>query len=209
MAEVMLLIDGTAPLIVKSDRSANVFDPLKQRLDEFTGKRKKTLEDHEMIARIEFELGLYYDSELGPVMPTGNVNKCLYEAAKKSKDGPKVKEGLTPLEVAVPILYKGPRTIEDLYADKEHVYTVSVGIGQRRTSRTRPIFREWALKVPFFTDEARLDFHELQRFANVAGQYIGLGERRPMFGRFQVTVTEEGAGNGKPVRATRREAALA
>lgn len=201
MIEVLLTLKGERPLVVKSDRGVNPLDPLSRELAKFTSKRKKTEDDHEIISRIEFELGLYWDEDLGPYIPTGNVHKALVEGARQSKLGKHVEQGVIPLEVRVPVLYDGPRGIEALYETPSHVYKVSVGIGAKRTMRTRPRFPEWALQVPFVLDPEKIDVDVFAQIATVAGRYIGLGERRPMFGAFTAyleTTTKESQNGHRP-----------
>jgi hypothetical protein len=197
MIEATLLMQGTRPLVVKSDRSVNPIDPLTRELAKLTRKQKKTEDDQQLISRIEFELGLYYDEALGPFIPTGNVHKALVEGARQSKLGRQIEQGCIPLEVRVPVLYDGPRDIEELFASPDHVYRVSVGVGTKRTMRTRPRFGEWALRVPFVLDPEKLDLDVFEKIAEVTGRYIGLGERRPMFGSFDVTVDSGRRNNGR------------
>lgn len=188
MLEVMVTIKGERPLVVKSDRGVDDLDPLVRDMKRITGKRKKTEEDHELISRIEFELGLYWDDNLGPYLPTGNIHKALVEGARQSKLGRQVEQGCIPLDVRVPILYEGPRDIEGLYRTPDHVYKVSVGVGQKRTMRTRARFPRWAVQAPFVLDPEKLDLDTFTTICDVAGRYIGLGERRPMFGAFTATI---------------------
>jgi hypothetical protein len=192
--EVKLTMKGERPLVVKSDRGVSSIDSLTKELGKVTGKRKKTEEDHALIAQIEFRLGLYWDEEHGPFMPTANVHKALVEGARQSKLGKSVEQGCIPLDVRVPILYDGPREIDKLYADPQHVYTVSVGVGKKRTMRTRPRFPSWALEVPMVLDPEKLDLDVFGSIADVTGRYIGLGERRPMFGAFTAYVETKNGG---------------
>jgi hypothetical protein len=184
MLEVTMTMKGERPLVVKSDRSVNPLDPLTRELAKLSGKRKKTEEDHAMMSRIEFELGIYWEQELGPYIPTGNVHKALVQGARQSKLGRQVEQGCIPLEVRTPILYQGPRGIDDLFDKPDHVYKVSVGVGQKRVMRTRARFPNWALQVPFVLDPEKLDLDTFEKIAEVTGRYIGIGERRPMFGAF-------------------------
>lgn len=203
MLDVLVTLIGERPLIVKSDRGVNPLDPLVRELAKITGKRKKTEDDHELISRLEFELGLYWHEDIGPFMPTGNVHKSFVEGARQSKLGKNLEQGSFPTEVRVPIIYEGPRDIEGLYQKPDHVYTVSVGIGQKRTMRTRPRFPKWAIEVPFALDPEKVDLDVFMQVVSVAGRYIGLGERRPNkggpFGVYSATVeTQKGAmTNGK------------
>ena len=190
MLELTLTLSGDRPLVVKSDRGVNPLDPLARELAKFTGKRKKTEEDHEMISRLEYELGLYWDEDLGPFIPTGNVHKALVEGARQSKLGRTIEQGCFPLEVRVPILYDGPRTINGLFDSPDHVYKVSVGVGMKRTMRTRARFPKWALQVPFVLDPEKVDADTFAEIAAVTGRFIGIGERRPMFGAFTPHIEE-------------------
>lgn len=205
MIDVVVTLIGERSLILKSDRGVNPLDPLVRELAKITGKRKKTEDDHELISRLEFELGLYWHEDIGPFVPTGNIHKCFVEGARQSKLGKNLEQGSFPTEVRVPILYDGPRDIEGLYQKPDHVYVVSVGIGQKRTMRTRPRFPKWAIEIPFALDPEKVDLDVFQAVVNVAGRYIGLGERRPNkggpFGVFSATVeTTKGAvTNGKQV----------
>lgn len=217
MGDIVLHMSGIAPLVVSSDRGVNPLDPLRRELDKYTSKRSKTDDDHAMIARLEFELRLYWDQELGPFIPTGNVHKALVEGARQRKLGKKVEQGVMPLEVRLPLLYEGPRDIEGLFATGEsgHVYAVTVGVNNKRTMRTRPMFREWALNVPFYLDEQKIDVEEFRLIAETTGHYIGIGERRPNkgggFGRFNVVITsgKEGTNGNRSISADRLARSLA
>jgi hypothetical protein len=205
MLDVLVTLVGERPLIVKSDRGVNPLDPLVREMAKITSKRKKTEDDHELISRLEYELGLYWHEDIGPYMPTGNVHKSFVEGARQSKLGKNLEQGTFPTEVRVPILYEGPREIEAMFQSPDHVYTVSVGIGQKRTMRTRPRFPKWAIEVPFAIDPEKVDLDVFQSVVSVAGRYIGLGERRPNkggpFGVYSAAVVaEKGAmKNGKQV----------
>lgn len=203
MIDVTVYMVGERPLILQSDRGVNPLDSLVREKAKITGKRKKTEDDHELISRLEFELGLYWHEDLGPFVPTGNIMKCFVEGARQSKLGKALEQGSFPLEVRVPILYEGPREIEALYQNEDHRYTVSVGIGQKRVMKTRPRFPKWALEVPFALDPEKVDLDVFTAVTATAGRYIGLGERRPNkggpFGVFSTTVeAKKGADvNGK------------
>lgn len=203
MFEVTLTMKGERPLIVQSDRGVNPLDNLVREKKKLTGLRKKTDEHHELISRIEFELGLYWDDSLGPYVPTGNIHKALVEGARQSKLGKLIEQGCFPRDVRVPILYEGPREIEALYKSPDHVYTVSVGVSGKRVMKTRPRFPEWALNPTFYLDPDKLDVDVFAHIADVTGRFIGIGERRPgkggPFGTFSTFVeqSEKGAMNGR------------
>ena len=91
---VTIKLTGTAPILLHSDRLSNPLDSLTKEIKTYTGKRKKTDEDHAEIARLEWTGGMYYDEKTGPYLPARNIKAMLISAAKKTKDGPKAKTGL-------------------------------------------------------------------------------------------------------------------
>lgn len=190
MEQVKITITGTSPLLMHSDRLSNPLDPLTKEIKTYTGKRKKTDEDHLEIARLEWRGGMYYDPKIGPYIPARNIKAALIVAAKKSKDGPKMKTGATILESMCPLKYRGPRDIEKLWEDGNFADIRSVAVMSARTMRCRPVFTEWETTFTAVYDAAVVDKVDIVRFAETAGQLVGIGDYRPAnggdFGRFEV-----------------------
>lgn len=183
-----ITITGTAPLLMHNSRLANPLDPASKAMKKFTSKRTKTDEDHEEIARLEHIGSLYFDTDAGPYVPADNIWRCLFDAAKKTKRGPKVKEGVFIATDINPLAYKGPRTIEGLWADENFRHLASAKVTTQRVMRCRPIFREWSCEADGVIDTDIIDFKELQDIVETAGDRIGLGDWRPRYGRFTATV---------------------
>ena len=141
------------------------------------------------MARQEFLAGLYFEDGR-VVIPNRNIMKNLIEGARVTKMGPKVERGVTIMGASFPLQYKGPSDPEGLYADKNHVSRMTVKVGQARTVRCRPIFREWALTVSALIDPAVVSVDDLREIASNAGALIGLGDYRKGggFGRFTAVV---------------------
>lgn len=190
MADVMITLTGNAPLVMHNDRMADPLNEHTRSLKLLTSKRTKTESDHSLIARTEFEGALYHDDEKGPYIPSDNVLRCLVEAGKlrKPSKGPEVKRTVIIINDILPLHYEGPRGIDELF-EAGFFYRKSVGINQKRVMKTRPRFEEWSLSVPAVIDTTRLDLDLLRAIIADAGEYIGLGERRPMFGRFLGVLT--------------------
>lgn len=188
--EFIITITGTAPLLMHNSRLANPLDPAAKALKKVTGKRNKTDENHEEIARLEHAGGLYYDPDLGPYIPGDNIWRALYDAAKKSKRGQRVKEGVFISSDINPLVYDGPRTIDDLWADENFRLIASVKVGTSRTMRCRPRFPRWACRARGILDTDLLDLDELRDIATTAGSIVGLGDWRPRYGRFTATIEE-------------------
>jgi hypothetical protein len=180
-----LKIVGVTPLVVHSDRLADPLDEHTQAVAEISKKRSKTLADHAEIAHREFLGGLYLDPELGPCIPSENLEKCLVEAARRHRLGKDVERGLQIEETMLQLGYDGPRHPEELWGERTRfAYRKSVGVSGRRVMRTRPMFPEWELTATLIVDESLLDESRVAQIVEEAGAYIGLCERRPKFGRF-------------------------
>lgn len=189
METIRLKLTGEAPLIMQADTLADPLHPLKLKLEEQTKVKNKTAVHHREIARIEFEGGLYLN-EHGPYVPADMVQKCFVEAARLSKAGKQIERGVLVVD-DMPLQYTGPRTLDALSADPRYSYRKTVVIQRRRTVRVRPIFREWSLVASIGFDTAIISQRTLLEVAERAGQYIGIGNRRPnlggSFGRFSVS----------------------
>lgn len=190
MKNFTLTLTGAAPLLM---HNAQLSDPLNRYVKEMkpiSGKRNKTEDDHLAMARIEFMGGLYYDADLGPVMPAMNIEACLVEGAKRLKQGKNVERGLQIVDQVTPLAYSGPRDLEGLWGDGESEFIArhSVRVMTSRVMRTRPMFNNWALEVSGIYDEALLDEDMLNEICRNAGAFAGLGDWRPRFGKFTHTL---------------------
>lgn len=181
-------IEGIRPLLMHNPRGLNHHDPLTQAQTELTGKRKKTLQDHEQIARNEWELGLYLDEQLGPYVPGPLLWRTIVAGARLTKSGKDVERGVLDLTSQdLPLLYKGPRDMKGLWANPEYRDTRPAKVAGRGITRTRPRFPQWKLKAVFMFDPSMVNPHELHAFIEAAGRFEGLGDgRRIGFGRFIV-----------------------
>lgn len=187
--EFQLTITGTAPLLMHSSRLSNPLDPATKALKKVTAKRTKTDDDHAEAARLEWTGGLYWDTDLGPYVPGDNVWRSLYDAAKKSRRGPSVKEGVIITSDVNPLAYGGPRDMDALWADENYRLMASVKVTTSRVMRCRPMFRTWSTRVHGVIDPNVIDLSDLRDIADTAGQLVGLGDWRPRYGRYTTEVT--------------------
>jgi len=190
METFTLQFTGLAPLLMHRPTLVNPLDPVKQEIARYTGKRKKTIEDYEIIARLEWEAGLYHDSEIGPYLPGQNIEICLRDSGKISKQGAAISRAVIVLEDKVPVQYRGPRGtngagVQELW-DANYKDMRPVGVQQNSPIRCRPKFPQWQLVVPIGLQTNVLDPDDLYAIAERAGVMIGIGDYRPRFGRFDV-----------------------
>lgn len=187
MIDFTITLTGTTALLMHNSRLSNPLDPATKAVRKYTSKRKKTDEDHEMIARLEFAGGLYLDPDVGPYIPGENIARCLVDGAKLTKMGVKVTRGVFISTDVNPLSYQGPRDDEGLWkAGNRHM--ASVKVGTSRMMRCRPWFPTWSVQADGMLDPSVLELDDLSTIADNAGSLIGLGDWRPRFGRFTATV---------------------
>lgn len=189
MARMRVIFDGRAqsngsPLLMHNERLADPLNEFALEIGKISRKRGKTEADHLEIARLEFVGGMYFDENLGPVIPTWNCVRCIQEAGKRHKLGASVLRGVIPATTVSPVDYEGPRDIEGMWEAGTFALRKSVGIGSSRTMRTRPVFTDWQLEALIEVDLTILDPEKINQLVEEAGRYQGLGDNRPVFGRF-------------------------
>jgi hypothetical protein len=186
---------GITPLVLHNERLADPLDEFTRAIGAISKKRNKAEEDHRNIGRLEFLGGLYTEPPLEPNpnghkykigVPGWNVLRCLQDGAKRQKRGADVPRGvhLLPDNFAV-LKYEGPDSPEEMWKEgPRFALRKTVGIQRSRTMRTRPIFTDWEFELDVEIDPTIFDLHVLQTAWTDAGRYYGLGEMRPIYGRF-------------------------
>jgi hypothetical protein len=191
MDKVRIDVQGASPLLMHAATLADPLDEATKAFKTVSGKRSKTEDDHIAMSRMEFAAGLYLAQDGYPVMPAANLMACLIAGARITKSGPKVERGMTLLGVEFPLIYTGPKTAAELFADPNFVDRRSVVNQRARVMRTRPKFREWGFTAEGYVDAGILDVPTLTAIAADAGNLIGLGDYRKGggFGRFTAKVS--------------------
>jgi hypothetical protein len=175
---------GIAPLIVHNGQTRDPLNQFAKALKKVSSKRNKTDADHEEMARIEWYASLYIH-EGRPCIPGDNWERMLLDAAKRRKLGKEI-----PAATYCPgfslIEYKGPATVDELWADERFRITKPVKVKQAAVMRTRAIFEEWACTMEIKYDPEMIDLQTLHELMKIASESIGAGDWRPKFGRFTV-----------------------
>lgn len=187
METIRFKIEGTRPLMMHADILADPLNPLTKSHKELTSKRKKTDEDHEAIAKSEWRAGLYYDDEIGPYIPGTSIEASIIAGAKLSKLGAQIKRSIEVVEDKCRLEYTGPRTVEKLWGARFYDAR-SVKVQTARLMRYRPLFRQWATAFTVAFDPESIDRNQIIKCVQDAGDYCGIGDYRPKFGRFRAEV---------------------
>lgn len=202
--KVLLKLDGRtsaggSALVMHNERLADPLDPFVRDIAAISKKRNKTEADHMEIARLEFYGGLYTAPAIEnvasvngnvPTLPAWNVLRCLQDGAKKHKRGVDVLRGVYPISEHADLLYEGSPEPVELWKDGSFALRKTVGIQRSRTMRTRPIFHDWQAELAVEVDSTVFDLDTLKVCWTDAGKYAGLGEMRPVYGRFLGTIEE-------------------
>lgn len=185
---VVTTIVGTKPLLMHNIQLANPDNVWAKRIAEITKLRKKTEEDRQRLAKVEWQ-GSLYTNDNRIVIPTTNILKCFLETAKITKEGRNVGRAVVALGIDVPLAYDGPQIIEKL-AEREEFYDQTlVRVGAQRVVRTRPIFRVWGLRAEWEVLTDVLDYDSFVKIVKRAGLVEGLGDNRTNgYGRFDAEV---------------------
>jgi hypothetical protein len=184
---------GEAALVMHNGRLADPLDPATKALKVASKKPGKTRtdEDLEELAHLEWLGGIYHDPDLGPYVPGENVERCLLDAARLTRQGKLIERGVLITSDVNPLAYSGPRDLDGLWADERFRLVRGVrNPGQSgRVMRCRPVFARWSLDALGTFDASLIDVGPLQEIASAAGRLIGQGDWRPRYGRFTATIT--------------------
>lgn len=175
---------GTKPLLMHSGRLADPLDEHAVALHRITSKRAKTTADHRQIARIEWRGGLWLSAG-SPCIPAEAIEAALAEAGRTRRAGRLVKAAVHVRESPL-LVHDGSDDLEALFEDARFVHRCGVRVGQRRTMRTRPKFDVWSLQTVLTYTPSSIDAANLLEIAEIAGHMVGIGDFRPLFGRFRV-----------------------
>jgi hypothetical protein len=168
-----------------NERLCNPLHPITKELKKLTKLKTKTEKTMIDIRWLEWRGGLY-EHQGRPVLPSDNVLAALVEGARKSKKGKDVSAGVVAAEPHFLLKYKGPKTIDELDGNEDFCDYRSVVVSRRRTMRARPLFAEWSADIELFYDAEIIQLSDIIRAFEVAGERIGIGDRRPRNGRFEI-----------------------
>ncbi len=186
---------GIRPLITHNGQLADPLNAYTIAIKEITdkGSRKMTRDDLERRDRLEWEGGLYWDDEHGPVIPSDCIESTIHAGAKKSRKGMDVQAAVFVSEEIVPLQYEGPRDMDKLYnsnGSNGQQFRFRKGVvinGRNRIIRVRPRFPvPWRIEFTLEYDESVVNPKTIIKAMVDAGALVGLCDFRPKYGRFEV-----------------------
>lgn len=188
MRTVNVTISGRR-LMMHNIRLANPTDEFVVEMKKITAKsaRKKSADDYKELSRLEFQGGLYFDDKLGPYISGDMIESFMVECFRRRRLGNVAEAGIVATDDAFPLSYEGPRTRAGLWDDKRFVDYRGVGVQASRVMRTRPIFKNgWKLSFGLMIQDDSISLKDMRELIEEGGKFIGLAERRPKYGTFEV-----------------------
>ena len=190
MKNLQVTWKGTTPLIMHSCQCVNPLHPIARELKKYTSKRKKTDEDLIKISDLEWEAGAYWKEGLGLYIPAENVEATIINGAKAYKKGKDIEKYVDITDIYIPFNYGENLTKEELIQNYEYRDTRIMTVQRARITRTRPRFDQWNITFNLRYDEEKIDVDTIINAIEYAGQYVGLCDSRPKYGKFVAIVNE-------------------
>lgn len=193
-------INGISPIIHHCGIQGLADSEIKAAIRDITAvtEAKRGDEQKKELVKLESLNSLWMNGERITV-PTRVIRAALENAARKLKDGPRVREGLIVLLSEFDWdreRYGDDRSQSSLGALAEKVaFQVPVVVQRARILRTRAKFDpEWTVTFGVDADNDLVDEKSLRRWLDIAGSRIGIGDWRPQksgeYGRFVVESIE-------------------
>lgn len=179
---------GVSPLIMHSCQCVNPLHPISREMKKYTSKQNKTEEDLMKIADLQWEAGAYWEDGLGLYIPAENVEATLRNGGKVNKKGTDIQKYVDVTDLYIPFNYGEDLTKEQLIKSYEYRDTRIMVISRNRVPVTRPRFDQWNITFNLRYNEEKIDLDTIINAMEYSGQYIGLCDSRPKYGRFVATI---------------------
>ena len=191
-------IAGDSPIIMHSGARCLAEDsPIKDAIASLAKvtASKRTPEQRTELKRLESLNSLWLTDDGRIEVPAAAIRATIENAARKSKDGPAVREGLLVIATAFDwnrVAYGTDDDDDALRALAAKVaYSVPVVVQRARILRTRAMFKPpWTVTAHIECANDMIEKKNLEEWIRVAGRRIGLGDWRPqksgIYGRFQL-----------------------
>lgn len=188
MEQFSVTMKSNGPMLMHSDRLVDPLSPVTKAHKKLTGDKQfaKTDEGKLAIAKSLYLNAFYLDHDGRIILPMLNIRKSLIEGARRYKLGKHIEKGVIILDNAI-LEYDGPKTPEKLWESGKFLDARTVTIGRAKVMAYRPVFHEWSASVNVIVDAEVLNVADVMMAWTAAGNLIGIGDFRPLFGRYTVS----------------------
>lgn len=149
--------------------------------------------------KLNWKEKLYFDSTGAVYLPGENFHQCLKDAATYWKqkipgEGNATYTNLFDKAVVVEDYYMGINKDDDRIIPFGKMANGIPGKGKKsgcKVYKIRPMIQPWEATWKIHIFDQRITFNVLQIVIQYAGTYIGFGDWRPTYGRFELVKLEE------------------
>ena len=191
-------LSGVSPLLLHNGAAGlDTRSALSREIAAITAKRggNRTAVDDKRLWELECRRSLYLDADGRPTLPEASLRRMIENSARKSKQGPQVREGL--MIESVMLRYDVKRYGEDVDTlSTTAQFVAPVVVNGKRILRSRARFdRPWSVVGVADVDPELVDKDQLSAWLATGGRRVGLGDWRPEksghYGRFDVQEVTE------------------
>ena len=184
---------GVSPLIMHNGAAGlDTRSALSREIAAIAAKRggNRTEVDDRRLWELECRRSLYLDADGRPTLPEAALRALIESSARKTKQGPLVREGL--MIESVTFRYDVKRYGEDVNKlSTTAQFVAPVVVSRKRVLRSRARFDcPWWVVGVADVDPEQVDRDQLTAWLATGGRRVGLGDWRPQtsghYGRFNV-----------------------
>lgn len=178
-----ITIVGKPPGLLMSNGNQAIDEdsPLALRIKELAAKRgtNRTVADRQELRRLKCRASLWLSEDGDVILPATAFRAMIEQAARQTKEGPKVRGGLiVTRDAKLRYDYEGLGRTPDEVARNAQM-TCGVVVQNKRIEATRARFPEWQATFEVDCDDEQIDAADLKRWIELGGRRIGIGAWRP------------------------------
>ena len=172
MRFIKVMLEGLSPLLCNSAVGGmDDSHPLFAERKELATKRKPTPDDMGRLRVLDAYLSLWRNPDDTPGFPPGGIRSAIEAAARKTKDGGLVREGMMVFGTRLDWDRSLGESALDIAQNEDARLTVPVCQGGKtRILRTRAVFNDWSLAVHIGYEPSIIEGAQIVRFLEIAGK---------------------------------------
>lgn len=193
MKNLRVVWKGITPLIMHSCQCVNPLHPIAREMKKLNDRPrgyKMTEEELIQLSNLEWEAGCYWHDEIGVYIPAENIEATIRNGAKASKKGKDIEKYVSVTDLIIPLDYGEKLSKEELINNIKYRDSRPMVVSRARVFRTRPRFNQWKITFNLTYNEEKIDVGTIVNAMEFAGDFIGLCDSRPKYGKF-VAIIEE------------------
>lgn len=187
LCSITFSLVSVCPMLQHNGQTADPFNHYAIAIRKFSAKgtKNRTEDETRQMQRIEWEAGLYLSPEGKPVIPADTVVAALQRSSRTDKLGQKFAAGVFCFEDSE-IEYDGPKSLDAMWESGKFKDARGVVVSRKRIIRIRPRFNNWRADVVVHFNSMVVNESAVREAMVRAGRFVGFGDKRPAFGRFEV-----------------------